>query len=363
MQTLTKLDLNKCIDKRISKEEALDIYKNAELVELGELANNIRRKYHPDSEPVTFIIDRNINYTNVCTAACRFCAFAYWPGDDRGYTNSYEVIYEKTKELSDLGGTQLLLQGGHNPELKIDYYEDLFKKLKSDFPHITLHALSPSEVDHICNVSDLNTEEVLKRLKAAGLGSIPGGGAEILVDRVRDVISPLKIKSDRWLGVMEEAHKIGLKTTATMMYGHAETLEERIEHMEKIRNLQDKYQGFTAFISWPFQRENNPVGEEVKKDVTDIEYLRTQALSRVYLDNIPNFQSSWVTMGIHIGQIALSFGANDMGGTMLEENVVSAAGKLCKVSMEDIIHAIHKSGKDAAQRDTQYKVLKVIPKA
>lgn len=365
MQLLTKPNLDKLSSKRLSKKEALDLYKNADLIELGEMANEIRKKYHPDSKPVTFIIDRNINYSNVCTAACRFCAFAFWPGDKRGYTNSYEIIHEKTKELVTLGGTQLLLQGGHNPELKIDYYEDLFKRLKKDFPTVTLHALSPSEIDHICNVSNLDTETILKRLVTAGLNSIPGGGAEILVDRVRNIISPLKIKSDRWLGVMETAHSLGLKTTATMMFGHIETIEERIEHMDRIRDLQDKTSGFTAFISWTFQKENNPLGKEIDKGTpwrapTSIDYLRTLAISRIYLDNIINFQSSWVTQGIEIGQLALSFGANDMGGTMIEENVVSAAGTCYKVPIDDIIRAIHKTGRDAAQRDTQYKVLKVI---
>ncbi len=367
MQLLTKPNIDKLSGKRITKEEAIDLYLNADLLELGDLANQVRQKYHPDSKPVTFIIDRNINYTNVCTAACRFCAFAFWPGDKRTYTNSYEIIHEKTKELVGLGGTQLLLQGGHNPELGIEYYEDLFKRLKNDFPHITLHALSPSEIDHICNISKLDTEAVLKRLINAGLNSIPGGGAEILVDRVRDIISPLKIKSDRWLEVMEVAHRLDVKTTATMMFGHAETPRERIEHMDKIRQLQDKTDGFTAFISWTFQKENNPLGRELDgkglpwQAPTSLDYLRTLAISRIYLDNVINFQSSWVTQGIKIGQIALAFGANDMGGTMLEENVVSAAGTSCPTSMEEIIHAIHATGRDAAQRDTQYNVIKVIP--
>ena len=368
MQLLTKPNLDKLSNRRISKKEAVDLYKNADLLELGEFANTVRKKIHPDTKPVTFIIDRNINYSNVCTAACRFCAFAFWPGDKRGYINSYEIIHEKTKELVNLGGTQLLLQGGHNPELKIEYYIDLFKKLKSDFPDVTLHALSPSEIDHICKVSNLDTKTVIEKLVEAGLNSIPGGGAEILVDRVRDILSPLKIKSNRWLEVMEVAHRQGLKTTATMMFGHVETLEDRIEHMDKIRELQDKTSGFTAFISWSFQKENNPLGRELEdssnkpwRSATSIDYLKTLAISRIYLDNIINFQSSWVTQGIQIGQTALAFGANDMGGTMLEENVVSAAGTSCKVSMDDIIYAIHATGKDAAQRDTQYNVIKVIP--
>ena len=369
MQALVKPNLDKLSNKRITKEEAVELYKYADLLELGELANEARKKYYPDSKPVTFIIDRNINYTNICTAACRFCAFAFWPGDKRGYVNPYEVIHKKIKELVDLDGTQVLFQGGHNPELNIDYYIDLFKKIKTYFSHITLHALSPSEIDHICNVSNFDTETVLKKLINAGLNSIPGGGAEILVDRVRNIISPLKIKSDRWLEVMKTAHRLGLKTTATMMFGHVETLEERIEHMEKIRNLQDKTNGFTAFISWTFQRENNPLGKELSArrlspwtSPTSIDYLKTLALSRIYLDNIANFQSSWVTQGIEIGQVALTFGANDMGGTMLEENVVSAAGTYHKVHVEEIIHAIHRSGRDAAQMDTQYNILKVIPK-
>ncbi len=369
MQLLTKPNLDKLLGKRITKEEALALYQNADLLELGKLANEVRKKYHPDTKPVTFIIDRNINYTNICTAACRFCAFAFWPQDKRGYVNSYEIIHQKLKELVDLGGTQVLLQGGHNPELNIAYYIDLFKKIKKDFPNVTLHALSPSEIDHICNVSNLNTEAVIRKLIDAGLGSIPGGGAEILVDRVRDIISPLKIKSDRWLEVMEVAHRLGLKTTATMMFGHVETLEERIEHMDRIRELQDKTGGFTAFISWTFQRENNPLGKELQDGKgapwhapTSIDYLKTLAISRIYLDNVINFQSSWVTQGIQVGQVALAFGANDMGGTMLEENVVSAAGTCHTVPTNEIIHAIHKSGRDAAQRDTQYNILKIIPR-
>lgn len=363
MPLLTKPNLDKLSDKRLSKEEALDLYLNPDLLDLGELANKVRKKFHPDSKPVTFVIDRNINYTNICTTACKFCAFAFWPHDKRGYVNSYEIIHQKTKELVGLGGTQLLLQGGHNPELKIEYYEDLFKRLKKDFPNITLHALSPSEIDHICKVSELDTVTVLERLITSGLDSIPGGGAEILVDRVRDIISPLKIKSDRWLEIMEIAHRLGLKTTATMMFGHIETIEERIEHLEKIRNLQDKTGGFTAFILWTFQIENNSLGRDVAYNVSSgISYLRTLAIARIYLDNIINLQSSWVTQGIQIGQIALAFGANDMGGTMLEENVVSAAGTMYKVPRDEIIQAIHATGRDAAQRDTQYNLLKVIPR-
>lgn len=362
MSSLTKLNLDKLSNKRITKEEALELY-NIDLIELGNLANEVRKKYHPDSKPVTFVIDRNINYTNICTTGCRFCAFDKWPHDKGGYVHSYDVIYQKIKELTDLGGTQLLLQGGHNPELKIDYYENLFKKIKKDFPGITLHALSPSEIDHICNVSNLDTKTVLEKLTCAGLDSIPGGGAEILVDRVRNIISPLKIKSDKWLEVMEIAHGLGVRTTATMMFGHVETLSDRIEHLDRIRELQDKTNGFTAFISWTFQKENNSLGRDVACNVsTSIDYLKTLAISRIYLDNIVNFQSSWVTQGIDIGQVALAFGANDMGGTMLEENVVSASGTCYKVSMEDIIHAIHKTGRDAAQRDTQYNIIKVIPR-
>ena len=363
MPTLTRSTTGKFLTKRITKEQALDLYKNTDLLELGHFANEARKKFHPDTEPVTFVIDRNINYTNICNTACRFCAFAFWPGDKRGYVNSYETIYKKIKELAHLGGTQVLLQGGHNPELKIEYYENLFKRIKNDFPTVTLHALSPSEVDHISNVSNLDTKTTIKRLINAGLNSIPGGGAEILVDRVRNKISPLKIKSDRWLEVMEEAHRLGLKTTATMMFGHVETLEERIEHMERIRELQDKTGGFRAFISWPFQKENNPLGRGAACNIsTSIDYLKTLAISRIYLDNIENIQSSWVTMGIEIGQLALTFGANDMGGTMLEENVVSASGTLYKTTKDELIHTIHGAGRDAAQRDTAYNIIKTFPK-
>ena len=363
MPTLTRSTTGKFLTKRITKEQALDLYKNTDLLELGHFANEARKKFHPDTEPVTFVIDRNINYTNICNTACRFCAFAFWPGDKRGYVNSYETIYKKIKELVRLGGTQVLLQGGHNPELKIEYYENLFKRIKNDFPTVTLHALSPSEVDHISNVSNLDTKTTIKRLINAGLNSIPGGGAEILVDRVRNKISPLKIKSDRWLEVMEEAHRLGLKTTATMMFGHVETLEERIEHMERIRELQDKTGGFRAFISWPFQKENNPLGRGAACNIsTSIDYLKTLAVSRIYLDNIENIQSSWVTMGIEIGQLALTFGANDMGGTMLEENVVSASGTLYKTTKDELIHTIHGAGRDAAQRDTAYNIIKTFPK-
>ena len=363
MPTLTRSTTGKFLTKRITKEQALDLYKNTDLLELGHFANEARKKFHPDTEPVTFVIDRNINYTNICNTACRFCAFAFWPGDKRGYVNSYETIYKKIKELAHLGGTQVLLQGGHNPELKIEYYENLFKRIKNDFPTVTLHALSPSEVDHICNVSNLDTKTTIKRLINAGLNSIPGGGAEILVDRVRNKISPLKIKSDRWLEVMEEAHRLGLKTTATMMFGHVETLEERIEHMERIRELQDKTGGFRAFISWPFQKENNPLGRGAACNIsTSIDYLKTLAVSRIYLDNIENIQSSWVTMGIEIGQLALTFGANDMGGTMLEENVVSASGTLYKTTKDELIHTIHGAGRNAAQRNTEYKIVKIFPR-
>ena len=363
MPTLTRSTTGKFLTKRITKEQALDLYKNTDLLELGHFANEARKKFHPDTEPVTFVIDRNINYTNICNTACRFCAFAFWPGDKRGYVNSYETIYKKIKELAHLGGTQVLLQGGHNPELKIEYYENLFKRIKNDFPTVTLHALSPSEVDHISNVSNLDTKTTIKRLINAGLNSIPGGGAEILVDRVRNKISPLKIKSDRWLEVMEEAHRLGLKTTATMMFGHVETLEERIEHMERIRELQDKTGGFRAFISWPFQKENNPLGRGAACNIsTSIDYLKTLAVSRIYLDNIENIQSSWVTMGIEIGQLALTFGANDMGGTMLEENVVSASGTLYKTTKDELIHTIHGAGRNAAQRNTEYKIVKIFPR-
>jgi len=261
-----------------------------------------------------------------------------------------------------LGGTQLLLQGGHNPELGIAYYEELLGNIRYDFPELTLHALSPSEIDHITRVSNLSLPDTLERLVAAGLSSIPGGGAEILTDRVKEAISPLKMPARRWLEVMEVAHGLGLKTTATMMYGSVDTLEDRIEHLIKIRGLQDRTGGFTAFITWSFQPGNTPLAKKVTRQTTAVDYLRMVAVSRLMLDNVANIQTSWVTQGSALGQTAFCFGANDFGGTMLEENVVSAAGTYHHVTLSHMIDCIHAAGRDAAQRDTQYKILKQYPR-
>jgi cyclic dehypoxanthinyl futalosine synthase len=348
--------------RRLSFEEGLLLLKQAPLIDLGWAANQARRRFHPDSQPITFVIDRNVNYTNVCDAYCSFCAFYAPPGSKKGYVLPYETIKAKIEELVSIGGTQLLLQGGHNPELGIEYYEELLSSIRADFPDLTLHALSPSEIDHITRVSSIPLAEALERLVAAGLSSIPGGGAEILTESVKQQISPLKMPAARWLEVMETAQRMGLKTTATMMYGSVETLEDRLEHLVKVRAVQDRTGGFTAFITWSFQPGSTPLARKVKKLTTAVDYLRMVAICRLMLDNIANIQTSWVTQGAGLGQTAFSFGANDFGGTMLEENVVSAAGTYHQVTMTHMIDCIHAAGRDAAQRDTQYRILKLYPR-
>lgn len=347
--------------KRISTEEALFLFQNATLFELASAADKIRTRIHEkNSNKISFVVDRNINYTNVCVSQCRFCAFWRPLKHPESYVLSYPEIKQKIDELVSLGGTQVLMQGGHNPELKINYYEELFKLIKKDFPTVTLHSLSPSEIDYVAKISNLSLIETLKRLRDAGLDSIPGGGAEILVDSVRQKISPNKINSEKWLSVMEEAHKLGMESSATMMFGHLETPQERIEHLNKLRDLQDRTDGFRAFICWTFQDQNNSLGDEIKdsrKTCDSLDYLKTLALSRIFLDNFKNIQVSWVTQGLSVGQIGLHFGANDFGGTMLEENVVSAAG--CSVQKssrkEEIIYNIQKAGFQAFQRKTNYQ--------
>ncbi len=348
---------------RLEFDESLEILEKASLLDLCYTANEIRKRFHPDSEPITFVIDRNVNYTNICDAYCTFCAFYVAPGSSDGYVLPYDTIKQKIQELVAIGGTQLLLQGGHNKDLKIEYYEELLSNIRRDFPSLTIHGLSPSEIDHITRVSDLPLPEVLKRLVKAGLTSIPGGGAEILTDRVKKKISPLKIPAARWLEVMQEAHKLNIKTTATMMFGSVDTIYDRIEHLIKIRDLQDKYPGFTAFIAWSFQPGDTPLAKAIDRQANSVEYLRTVAISRIVLDNIKNIQSSWVTQGSTLGQIAFAFGANDFGGTMMEENVVSAAGTSCDVSLEEMVYCIHKTNHIAAKRDTQYNILELLPMA
>ncbi len=346
--------------ERISDGEALTLLRSKELVPIGRAADELRGR-RTDPSRVTFIIDRNLNYTNICHTDCDFCAFYRRPGDRReGYLLPKQVIFKKIEETLELGGTGLLMQGGHHPDLGIDYYEDLFRSIKAHY-RIHLHALSPPEVQHIARRSKLTVPETLTRLRDAGLDSIPGGGGEILVDRVRDVIAPKKTKSEEWLGVMRDAHRLGISTTATMMYGHVETLDERVEHMRKIRELQDELHGFRAFISWTFQSDGNRLADKVPREQmpTSFEYLLTQAVSRIYLDNVDHIQSSWVTQGMKIGQVALGFGADDLGSIMIEENVVSAAGTTYRASADDFVRVIRAMGKVPVQRDTLYRDVKV----
>jgi cyclic dehypoxanthinyl futalosine synthase len=335
---------------RLSPEQALLLLGQERLTALGALADLVRRRKHPE-RVVTYIIDRNVNYTNVYNAFCSFCAFYRAPHHDEGYVLPFATIVQKVRETYELGGNQILLQGGHNPELKIDYYEELFSGLKREFPDLWLHALSPPEVVHVRRVSRLALPETLERLRAAGLDSLPGGGAEILVDRVRRKLARNKCSAGEWLEVMEEAHRQGLRSTATMMFGHVETLAERIEHLARLRELQDRTGGFTAFIGWTYQAEHTALGG---REATSADYLRTLAVARVFLDNVENFQASWVTQGPKIGAASLAFGVNDMGSTMIEENVVSAAGTVHAMNEPEIVRAIRDAGFVPKRRDMTY---------
>jgi cyclic dehypoxanthinyl futalosine synthase len=346
---------------RISDEDALVLLESRELVAIGRAADELRAR-RTDPDRVTFIVDRNVNYTNVCYTDCDFCAFYRRPGDRaEGYLLPKPVIFRKIEETLAIGGTGLLMQGGHHPDLGIDYYEDLFRSIKARY-RVHLHALSPPEVQHVARRSRLSIPETLTRLRDAGLDSLPGGGGEILVDRVRDIIAPKKTKADEWLGVMREAHRLGISTTATMMYGHVETLAERVEHMRRVRELQDETRGFRAFISWTFQNDGNRLAALVPAETmpTSFDYLLTQAVSRIYLDNVDHIQSSWVTQGMKIGQVALSFGADDLGSVMIEENVVSAAGTTHRATVDDFVRAIRALGKTPVQRDTLYREVAVF---
>jgi len=347
--------------ERLDDEGALALLESRDLVAVGRVANEIRNRKQ-DASRITFIVDRNLNYTNVCVTDCDFCAFYRSPGDTReAYVLPKPVIFKKIEETLAIGGTGLLMQGGHHPDLAIDYYVDLFSSIKARYP-IHLHALSPPEVQHIARRSKLTVPATLARLRDAGLDSLPGGGGEILVDRVRKIIAPKKTTSDEWLGVMREAHRLGMSTTATMMYGHVETVAERVEHMRRIRELQDQTGGFRAFISWTFQDDGNRLGALVARGAmpTSFDYLLTQAVSRIYLDNMPHIQSSWVTQGMKIGQVALGFGADDMGSVMMEENVVSAAGTTHRTSIDELVHLIRSLGKTPVQRDTLYREVRVF---
>jgi cyclic dehypoxanthinyl futalosine synthase len=348
--------------ERISREEALALFKSADLLDLGEKADRIRKALHPE-EMVTFVVDRNINYTNVCINQCRFCAFYRDAESPDAYVLSKEELFKKIEETIALEGTQILIQGGLHPDLGLDYYTALLKSIKARF-EINVHGFSPPEVCYLAKKHNLTVRETIQILKDAGLDSIPGGGAEILSDRVRQVLSPKKIKSGEWLRVMEEAHGLGMRTTATMMFGSVEAPEDIIEHLAAIRSLQDRTGGFTAFIPWSFQPGNTELSRDDVglqgsiRPATAIDYLRVLTLSRLYLDNVQNVQASWVTQGLKLAQVALRFGANDFGSTMIEENVVRAAGVNYVVSKEDIIAAIKAAGFEAAQRNTYYSIIR-----
>jgi cyclic dehypoxanthinyl futalosine synthase len=303
---------------------------------------------------VTFVVDRNVNYTNVCESQCRFCAFYRKPGAADAYLLETDAILEKIQELVDHGGTQLLMQGGLHPELDIHWFESLLRAIKERFPQVQVHSLSPAEVIHVARLSQLSMSECLRRLQAAGLDSVPGGGAEVLVDTVRQEISPNKIGWRDWAAVMEEAHLLGMKTTATMMFGSRERLEDIVEHLLRVRDIQKRTGGFTAFIPWTFQPSNTELGGET---VGGVEYLQVLALSRILLDNIPNIQASWVTQGARMAQVALFFGANDLGGTMLEENVVAAAGCSFRMSQDEVVELARGAGFIPAKRNTHYEIL------
>ena len=339
--------------ERISGDDVLRLYHALTLPELGALADAVRQRKHPDKR-VTYIIDRNINYTNVCDVYCTFCAFMREERDEDSYVLTPQQVGEKIQELVDIGGVQVLMQGGHHPKLGIDYYVELLQYIKQNFPQVNVHGFSPPEFNHFAEVFKMPLEEVIRRFKDAGLGSIPGGGGEILVDRVRQRIAPLKCMSDDWLRVMEIAHGLGLNSSATMMFGHVESIEDRIEHLHRLRELQDRTHGFTAFICWTFQNENTRLRVP---SVGAHEYLRMQALARIFLDNFPNVQSSWVTQGPQIGQVALKFGANDFGSVMMEENVVSQAGATYRINEETMRRLIKEIGYEPHRRNNWYELL------
>ena len=364
--------------ERISKAKALSMLTRADLLDLGEAADEVRKQLHPDGV-VSFVVDRNINYTNVCINKCRFCAFWRDEGAADAYLLDRETLFQKIEETLRLGGTQILIQGGLHPSLDIEYYVDLLSSIKERFA-INIHGFSPPEISYIADSSDITVREALIILRAAGLDSIPGGGAEILSDRVREIVSPRKIRSSRWLEVMENAHMLGMRTTATMMFGSIETYEDIVTHLDAVRQLQDRTGGFTAFIPWSFQPGNTELSQKSKggrrkatlktRDsglgtrsstmcpATAVDYLRVLSLSRLYLDNVENIQASWVTQGLKLAQVGLRFGANDFGSTMIEENVVAAAGVSYRVTRDDIINAIKSAGFVPAQRDTYYRILR-----
>jgi len=349
-----KVDLN----KRLSKDEALELIKSADLKELGELALEKKRQLHP-KRVTTFVVDRNINYTNICWVDCDFCAFYRHEKDADAYVLTFDEIDQKIDELLAIGGTQILFQGGVHPKLEIEWYEDLVEHIHKKYPQVTIHGFSAIEIDYIARRSNITISEVISRLKAKGLSSIPGAGAEILSDRVRDQIAPKKLDKDVWIDVHRQAHKLGVKSTATMMYGTLERDEDIVEHFDEVRRLQDETGGFRAFIMWSFQGKNTALAAkhpEIKKESSN-RYLRLLAVARLYLDNVPNIQSSWVTQGSYIGQMALLWGANDLGSTMMEENVVSAAGAANSMNQAQMIELIKDVGEIPAKRNTAYEIL------
>lgn len=345
---------NKAFEQRLERSEALRLLTHGDLLELGRAADAVRRRCHPEKR-VTFVVDRNVNYTNICESRCSFCAFYRDAAADDAYLLSREEIFSKIRELVEHGGTQLLMQGGLNSELKIDYFEELFREIKKRFPRVQNHSLSPAEITCIAKASGLTLDTTLARLQRAGLDSVPGGGAEILVDEVRGAISPNKIGWRQWSRVMLKAAELGMPTTATMMFGCGEQAEDIVEHLFRVRELQDSGGSFTAFIPWTYQPGNTELGGEA---ATGVEYLKVLALSRIVLDNVPNIQASWVTQGAKMAQVALFFGANDLGGTMLEENVVAAAGCRFRMSRDEMVALISGAGYRPAQRTTTYKILR-----
>ncbi|HET6351257.1 MAG TPA: cyclic dehypoxanthinyl futalosine synthase [Coriobacteriia bacterium] len=353
-------------DLRLTEEQAVMLLEHGDLLSLGVAASQMRRRMVPGND-VTFIVDRNVNYTNVCVSGCRFCAFYANPGDEGAYILSRDELAAKVSETIELEGTAILLQGGMHPDLGIEWYEQMLSSIKEDHPEIHVHGFGPPEIHHIAKLSNLPVAEVLRRLRDAGLDSLPGGGAEILVDRVRSHVSPKKATSDQWLNVMREAHKLDISTTATMMFGGLETLEERVEHLRRVREVQDEavaggHVGFRAFIPWSFQPGNTELAEdefaahgEVLSAASGYEYLKTLAVSRLFLDNVRNIQASWVTQGAKVGQIALAFGSNDMGSTMIEENVVAAAGTRFMLARDELVRLIADAGYTPVQRNTLYR--------
>src|SRR5579864_150569 len=351
--------LQRAVDgQRLSYDEGVSLARDGHLLSLGRAADAVCKRLHP--EPYrTYNIDRNINYSNVCAAVCDFCAFYRKLGDTEAYVLDREVLLQKVQETVDLGGDQILMQGGLHPELPLEWYEDLLRDIKAHFPQVNIHGFSPPEIHFFTKLFRLPLRTILQRLKDAGMGSLPGGGGEILVDRVRKEITRGKVLSDDWLNVHRAWHELGGRSTATMMFGHIETLEERVEHLERVRQLQDETGGLTAFIAWTFQPEHTDMANVPSAGA--FEYLRMQAIARLYLQNVPNIQSSWVTQGAKIGQIALYFGANDMGSLMIEENVVSSAGTVHHLSLEEIKRCIREAGYIPRQRNVFYEYLDEQP--